>query len=443
MAIDFQRRQRNEYEQRLLDSAAKLLPAAALTPSMSLADAMVIKEGRGSKVVDMSGNEYIDYLLGSGPMLLGHAHPAVVAAVRGCLERGSSYLLPNEPSILLAEALVDAIPCAERLCYCSTGSDSTFFALRLARAYRKRDKILKFEGGYHGQGDHVLMSNQWTREPAAFPAPVPNSVGLPKSAENEVLVAPFNDIETTAGIIEKHRDELACVIVEPMQRTIPPAPGFLQELRAITARCEIPLIFDEVVTGFRLGYHSAQGYYGVTPDLCAIGKSISGGHPIGVVCGSDEIMRCAEGVRRITGDYASLAGTFSGNPVSCTVALAVLKELRKEGAYDALYERGRRLMRALQASLDDAGIPARVLGEPPAFQPWFTGEEIVDFRSSLSADPITGFRFAQLLLERGVLKAHEKFFVSMAHSDEDIDRTIEVIEDAVLALEGWKSDEDC
>jgi glutamate-1-semialdehyde 2,1-aminomutase len=184
-----QRRQRNEYEQRLLDSAAKLLPAAALTPSMSLADAMVIKEGRGSKVVDMSGNEYIDYLLGSGPMLLGHAHPAVVAAVRGCLERGSSYLLPNEPSILLAEALVDAIPCAERLCYCSTGSDSTFFALRLARAYRKRDKILKFEGGYHGQGDHVLMSNQWTREPAAFPAPVPNSVGLPKSAENEVLVA--------------------------------------------------------------------------------------------------------------------------------------------------------------------------------------------------------------------------------------------------------------
>ncbi len=429
-----QRKRRTEYEQRLLDSAASLLPACALTPTMSLDSAMVIQSGQGSRIVDMSGNEYVDYLLGSGAMLLGHAHPAVVAAVRDYAERGSSYLLPNEPSILLAEELVAAVPCAERVVYCSTGSDSTFFALRLARAYRQRTKILKFEGGYHGQGDHVSMSNQWTQAPQPFPTPVPNSEGIPASVESEVLIAPFNDIETTTAIIRRHEDELAGVIVEPMQRTIPPAPGFLEGLRETTTECGIPLIFDEVVTGFRLAYGGAQDYYGVVPDLCALGKSLSGGHPIGVVCGSNEIMRLAEGVRRLTGGYVALTGTFSGNPISCAVALAVLKELRAEGAYDQLFERGRRLMSALQTACDAAGVPARVTGEPPAFEPWFTEEDVVDFRSSQTADPMLGFRFSQLLADRGVLKGHEKFFVSMAHSDADIDLTIEAIEDAVAEL---------
>ena len=195
------------------------------------------------------------------------------------------------------------------------------------------------------------------------------------------------------------------------------------------------MIFDEVVTGFRLAYGGAQEYYGVTPDLCAIGKSLSGGHPIGVVCGCDEIMRFAEGIRRLTGEYVSLTGTFSGNPVSCAAARAVLGELRRPGVYAALFEKGRRLMLALQASLDAAGIPAQVTGEPPAFQPWFTAQPVTDHRTAQTADAGLGARFAQLLFDRGILKAHEKFFVSTAHTEDDIDCTIAAIEDAVGELE--------
>jgi len=427
----FRRRERSPREQRLLEVAAALLPAGARTPTLSPDAAMVIGEGRGCRVRDLSGNEYIDYLLGSGPMFLGHAHPALVAAARDAVERGTSFLLPNEASILLAEEIVKAVPCAERVAFGSTGSEAVLFALRLARAYRKRDRILKFEGGYHGQADHVLMSNQWTREVAEFPVAVPNSEGIPAAAQGEVLVAPFNDIDRAASLIEAHADALAAVIVEPMQRTLPPRPGFLEGLRDVTRRLEIPLIFDEVVTGFRLAYGGAQEYYGVTPDLCALGKSISGGHPLSVVCGVEELMVFAEGVRRLTGHYVSLTGTFSGNPVSCAVGLAVLKELRREGAYEALFARGARLQQALQRSLDAAGIPAHVSGEPPAFEPWLGVEQVFDFRSCRRSDARLRFALAQALLDRGVLKAHEKFFVSMAHGDDDIDLTVDAIQDAV------------
>jgi glutamate-1-semialdehyde 2,1-aminomutase len=280
------------------------------------------------------------------------------------------------------------------------------------------------------------MSNQWTKEAKAFPTPVPNSEGIPKSVEEDVLIAPFNNLDLTSDIIEKNRDDLAGVIVEPMQRTIPPQPGFLEGLREITARYEIPLIFDEVVTGFRLAYGGAQEYYGVTPDLCAIGKSMSAGHPISAVCGRADIMEFAEGIRRITGNYVSLTGTYSGNPISCIAALATLKELRREGVYESVFEKGTKLRNALQKSLDKAGIPAQVLGEPPAFQPWFSETEIFDFRSSQSSNALFIFHLLQDLLDRGVLKGHEKFFISTVHSDEDIDFTIDVIDDAVQALKG-------
>ncbi len=428
------RRPRGEQEQHLLGRAAALLPAVALTPTMSLDTAMVVSHGKGSRLYDLSGNEYLDHLLGSGAMFVGHAHPRVVEAVRRQVERGSSYLLPNEPAILLAEELVRAVPCAERVAYCSTGSDATFFALRLARASTGREKVLKFEGGYHGQGDHVSMSNQWTTDPAPYPTPVPSSEGIPGSVLEEVLVAPFNDAATTAAIIEEHADQLAAVIVEPLQRTITPAPGFLEAVREATTRSGAVLVFDEVVTGFRLAYGGAQARYGVTPDLCALGKSISGGHPIGVVCGSGEIMRHAEGIRRLTGGYVAMTGTFSGNPVSCAAALAVLEELRTDGTYERLFDRGRRLMDAIDSACGRAGIPVRVTGEPPAFEPWFTDRDVVDFRSSMTADRGLGARFAGLLFDEGVLKAHEKFFLSTAHSDADIDRAIEAVEAAVVGL---------
>ena len=266
------RRPRSARESALLDLARKYLPGGVRNATTSPEYAMVIKEGRGARIWDVSGNAYIDYLLGSGPLLLGHAHPSVVAAVRDHLERGSTYLMVNEPAILLAEAIVQAVPCAEKVCFHSTGSEATLFAMRLARAYRKRDTMLKFEGAFHGMSDYALMSNQWTRTLQDYPSSVPNSMGIPRAVAGTVLTAPFNDIDTSTAIIEKYHDDLAGIIVEPMQRTIPPLPGFLAALRQAATHYDIPLIFDEVVTGFRLAYGGAQEYYGVVPDLCALGK---------------------------------------------------------------------------------------------------------------------------------------------------------------------------
>jgi glutamate-1-semialdehyde 2,1-aminomutase len=401
---------------------------------MSLDSAMVVARGEGSRIWDLSGNEYLDYLLGSGPMLLGHAHPAVVAAAREQVGNGTNFLLPNEPSIMLAEELVRAVPCAEQVAFCSTGSDSTFFALRLARAHTGRSRILKFEGGYHGQGDAVSMSNQWTHDPPPLPQPVPNSEGIPASTLAEVLIAPFNDLPATTELIERHAHELAAVIVEPLQRTIPPRPGFLQGLREVTAGHDVPLVFDEVVTGFRLAYGGAQEHYGVVPDLCALGKSLSGGHPLGVVCGSEEIMRNAQGIRRLTGGYVAMTGTFSGNPVSCAVGLAVLEQLRAPGVYESLFTRGERLMAGLRSAAEQAGIAVQVTGEPPAFEAWFTDQDVVDHRSSLTADSMMRLRFGQALVERGVVKAHEKFFLSTAHSDADIDVTVDAVHAAMAEI---------
>ncbi|MDG2050972.1 MAG: aminotransferase class III-fold pyridoxal phosphate-dependent enzyme [Myxococcota bacterium] len=434
MNADQPKKPRGSREQKLLDEAAALLPASARHVTASPQSAMIIREGRGSRLFDLSGNEYLDYLLGSGPMLVGHAHPVVLQAVAAALERGASFLLPTESAVELAREVVRSTPCAERVVFGNTGSDGVIFAIRLARAYRKRDKVLKFEGAYHGQGDALLMSNQWTAEPAAFPRPVANSIGLPIHTQEEVLIAPWNDIDRTAEIITRYSDELACVIAEPMQRTLPPRPGFLEQLRELTLRIDVPLIFDEVVTGYRLGYGSGQGYYGVTPDLCVLGKSLSAGHPLSVVAGRRDLMQFAEGGRRLTGDYVSLTGTYSGNPISCTAALAALELLREPDVYANLFKRGQRLMVGCRKAFEAVGIPVQILGEPPAFEPWFADHEIYDFRSAQKSDRALSFRFGQALLDRGIVKGHEKFFVSIVHTDEDIDYTIDAIQDAAHEL---------
>src|SRR5574337_1133700 len=278
-------------ESRLLDLATRYLPGGVLGTSRFPPElAFVVKRAQGSKLWDVSGREYIDYLLGSGPMILGHAHPAVVAAVAEQLGKGTTYFLVNEPIVHLAEELCRAIPCAEQIRFTSTGSEATFFALRLARASRQRDKILKFEGGFHGSHDYSLMSFN-PKSPKAFPAPVPDSAGIPHVLEGEVLIAPFNDLATTEALLAVYADQLAAVIVEPFQRILPPQKGFLQGLRALTQRYGIPLVFDEVVTGFRFAYGGAQEYYGVVPDLAAYGKIIGGGFPLAAVCGHEAIMR--------------------------------------------------------------------------------------------------------------------------------------------------------
>jgi glutamate-1-semialdehyde 2,1-aminomutase len=257
---------------------------------------------------------------------------------------------------------------------------------------------------------------------------------VPAAIRDTVLIAPFNDTETARDIILDLQGELAAVIVEPLQRTIPPRPGFLPGLRELTQRHGIVLVFDEVVTGFRLAYGGAQRHYGVVPDLCALGKSISAGHPLGIVCGRAEIMAQADPARIGTSTYVAQTGTYSANPVSAAAALASLAELAREGAYERLFATGRCLMEALRHLLAGAEIPAQVTGEPPAFEVWFTDREIDDFRATLAADHGLHDRFTALLLERGILKAHEKFFVSLAHTEEDVRATIEAFAGAIETL---------
>ena len=423
---EFVRRPRSEREKALLATSARLLPSAVLSSSFSPDHAMVVASASGARIRDASGNEYIDYLMGSGPLLLGHAHPAVVEAVRHQAEKGSSFLIANEKTIELAEAIAECVPCAEKICFNNSGSESTFFALRIARAFTGREKFMKFEGGFHGMHDYALMSNQWTSEPADFPAPTANSAGIPRAIEDQVLIGPWNDLETSARLIEEHAGELAAVIVEPMQRSFPPEPGFLEGLRELTQRHGIALIFDEVVTGFRLALGGAQEYYGVVPDLAAVCKGIASGYPISVLCGRADMMEHADPRRLAKGDHVRMTGTFSGNAIACAAALATLGELRREGTYTGLFAQGQKLMDGLGQALGRAGIPHCVSGEPPAFQPWFGPEVVTNFRQAAAADPVLGARFGSLLVDHGILKAHEKFFVSTAHGDAEIEQTLDV-----------------
>ena len=277
---------RNEHELALVEKARQFMPAGGLGNTGA---EIILRSGKGSRVWDESGNEYIDYLIGSGPMFAGHAHPRVTAAVREQVELGSTFFANNRYAIELAEAIVDAVPCAEQVRFVSSGTEADAYAMRLARSYRGRDKILKFEGGYHGMSDTSLQSLA-PKRPGNFPRPVPDSAGIPDGVADEVLVAPYNDLDAVADLIREHGDEIAGLIVEPVQRIIPPVPGFLEGLRELTEKHDIVLIFDEVVTGFRMAYGGAQEHYGVTPDLCTLGKACGGGYPLAAIAGREEIM---------------------------------------------------------------------------------------------------------------------------------------------------------
>ncbi len=425
---------RSAEESSLLERARKRLPGGVLGTSRYAEEAaFVVKHGKGSKIYDVSGREYIDYVLASGPLILGHAHPAVVAAVRAQIEGGSTYFMVTEPIIQLAEEICRALPCAEQVRFTSTGSEATFFALRTARTARQRDKILKFEGGYHGAHDYSMMSST-PRSPKAFPAPVPDSSGIPHAIEADVLIAPYNDLATVEGIVDTHADELAAVIIEPFQRLIPPQPGFLQGLREITRRHGILLIFDEVVTGFRLAYGGAQQYYGVVPDIACVGKIVGGGFPLAAVCASEELMRPFDPQQDGKGDFISQSGTLNGNPIAAVAGLATLAELRKPGAYETIHGTGRRLMAGLRELVERSGLPAQVVGEPVVFDIIFSGEPITDYRSLQKADGALARAFTTELIKRGVVKNTQKMYVSLVHSEADVARTLEACEDALKTL---------
>jgi glutamate-1-semialdehyde 2,1-aminomutase len=404
----------------LAGEARKVLPGGSFG---NMPAEVVLRDGKGARVWDENGKEYVDFLLGSGPMFIGHAHPEVTAAIQSQVPLGTTFFANNRHGIALAEAIVEAVPCAEQVRFVCSGTEADLYAMRAVRAFRKRDKILKFEGGYHGMSDYALMSMA-PRNPGNFPRAIPDSAGIPKSVADEMLVAAFNDIEMVESLIREHKDELAGVIVEPFQRLLPPQPGFLQALRKVTAEHGIPLIFDEVVTGFRFAYGGAQEYYGVTPDLCTLGKIVGGGFALAAIAGRADIMKHFDRLAVADEDFLFQVGTLSGNPVASVAGLATLDVLRRPGTYENVFRTGRTLMAALGEILRKAGVKATIVGEPPLFDVLFTDQPLKDYRDTLKGDKAIAGRFNKLLRERGIMKGETKYYVSVAHTQADIDHTI-------------------
>ena len=421
---------RSDHELALVEKARQYMPAGGLG---NTSYEIIIQSGRGSRVWDESGNEYIDYLIGSGPMFAGHAHPRVIAAVREQVELGSTFFANNRHAIELAEAIVDAVPCAEQVRFVSTGTEADSYAMRLARSYRGRDKILKFEGGYHGMSDTGLQSLAPKRL-TNFPRPVPDSGGIPSGVGDEVIVAPYNDLDAVANLIKEHGDEIAGLIVEPVQRIIPPVAGFLEGLRELTAKHDIVLIFDEVVTGFRMAYGGAQEHFGVTPDLCTLGKACGGGYPLAAVAGREEIMALFDANRVEEDRFLFQVGTLSGNPIAAVAGLATLEVLREPGTYERVNATGNRLMEGLGERLREHGFTATILGIPACFEAVFAPGPITDYRGTLRGDASLGRRLNELLLERGIVKGETKYYLSIAHDDDDVRQTFDAWSDAIGVL---------
>ena len=427
--------QRTPLERDLLEKASQFFPGSG-TGNTTYPEELkfLVREGKGGRIWDVSGNEYVDWLMGSGPMILGHAHPAVTEAVLSAVGRGSTFFTTNDQAVLLAEELVKAVPCAEQVRFTTSGTDACFQAMRVARAYTGKEKILKFEGGYHGTSDYAMMS-VFASASVEFPQAEANTAGIPQALNDLMLVSQFNDLDTTAAIISAHKDEIAAVIVEPLQRTLAPDPGFLQGLRKITQDAGLLLIFDEIVTGFRLAYGGAQEYYGVTPDMCTVGKIMGGGYPLAGLMGNADVMSVYDRAAVSSADYVDQIGTLNGFPIACAAGLATLEELRAEGAYERLREVGSRVRGALVDACEEEGFSVQSVGEDAIFDIYFAESPVRNFRDGLAADGQPLARLNAGLLERGILKSWpQKFYPSMAHTDADIERTVDAIRAVVPTI---------
>jgi glutamate-1-semialdehyde 2,1-aminomutase len=382
---------------------------------------------KGSKIWDIDGNEYIDYLIGSGPMLVGHGHPEVLDAVQSHLDKGFTYFTSNPIAVELAEEICDAVPCAEQLRYVSTGGEADMYAMRLARAYTGRNKILKFEGGYHGMSDEGQMSLMPRMDQLVdFPTAIPDSAGILSAVKDNVLSAPYNDFEYVTMLFEQHADDIAGIIVEPLQRIIPPKEGFLKHLRDLCTKHGALLIFDEVVTGFRLSYGGAQEKYGVTPDLCTLGKTIGGGFPLAAIAGRRDVLSLFN--KSTAGSkWLMQIGTLSGNPIASIAGLKTLEILKRKGQYDQLRSNGRIIQDAITESLNKHGIAHKICGDETLFDIAFTDKEINDYRDVLAADQQQLITFNDALREKGILKAINKFYVHLGLSDDDLQKTVDAI----------------
>jgi glutamate-1-semialdehyde 2,1-aminomutase len=362
---------------------------------------VVIASGQGSRLYSTDGDGYLDYILGSGPLILGHANPQVVAAVQEQASRGSTFYALNEPIIRLGQLMVESVPCAEQVMFASTGAEATYLALRLARAATGRDLILRFAGSYHGHHDYVSTQ----------------SAGVPEAVKETVLTATFNDLASVEAQFAAHSGQVAAVIVEPLHRIVGPAPGFLNDLARVTRAAGALLIFDEVVTGFRLAWGGGQERYGVTPDLATYGKIVGGGYPLSAICGRREIMERASPRRNGQPDYVFISGTLSGNPISAAAGLATLAELRQPGVYERLDHVGERLRRGFNEAAEEFDLPLEMRGEGAV-----NGVVVTDQGAANGSALIPALGSA--LFEQGIASNLGKVYVSLAHSDADINETV-------------------
>ena len=419
--------------QQLFAQAQQFIPGGVNSPVRSFRAVSgtppFIARGQGCRVSDVDGNEYIDYLGSWGPLVLGHAHPAVVEALQRAAEGGTSFGAPVELEVELARCICQALPSVDRVRLVSSGTEACMSAIRLARAYTGRSKIIKFSGCYHGHADGLLVK----AGSGAMTHGIPTSAGVPESYAAETLVADYNDVASVESFFQAWPDGIAGIIVEPVagnMGVVPPAEGFLESLRRITAANGAMLIFDEVITGFRLAYGGAQTRYGITPDITCLGKIIGGGLPVGAYGGRQDIM---EMVAPLGPMYQ--AGTLSGNPLAVTAGLTTLTELQRAGTYERLESLAGRLADGLTQAFARAEVPGTLNRVGSMMTGFFTAGPVDTLAQVEQADTEAYGRYFHAMLERGVYLAPSQFeagFVSLAHTEADIDRTLEI---AAAALE--------
>jgi glutamate-1-semialdehyde 2,1-aminomutase len=410
---------------KLFRKASAVIPGGVNSPVRAFnavgGNPIFIERAKGSKIYDVDGNSYIDYVLSWGPMILGHAHPGVVKALRKAVEAGTSYGAPTALEIELAELVIKAYPSMDKVRMVNSGTEATMSAIRVARGFTGRDKIIKFEGCYHGHADGLLVK----AGSGAMTFGVPDSPGVPKSYAKNTITLPFNDAHALKKTIEKEGKSIACVILEPVVGNIGcvlPKPGFLETVRKLTEKHDIVLIFDEVMTGFRVSFGGAQARYGIRPDMTCLGKVIGGGLPVGAYGGRKEIMSLVSPEGPV---YQ--AGTLSGNPLAMTAGIVTLKELSKKGVYREIEKKSAMLEKGLADSAKRAGVGTRFYRAGSMFCTYFTDREVFDYTSAKSSDTAKFSKFFSGLLQRGVNVAPSQFeagFMSLAHTERDIERTV-------------------
>ncbi|WP_349408046.1 glutamate-1-semialdehyde 2,1-aminomutase [Pseudalkalibacillus sp. SCS-8] len=423
-----------EKSQEAFKKATPLMPGGVNSPVRAFKsvemDPIYMKRGKGSKIVDLDDNEYIDYVLSWGPLILGHADDQVVEALKKATELGTSFGAPHEMETKLAELVIERVPSIDVVRMVNSGTEATMSALRLARGYTGRNKILKFEGCYHGHGDSLLIK----AGSGVATLGLPDSPGVPESIARNTITVPYNDEESIRYAFKEYGDDIAGVIVEPVagnMGVVPPKEGFLEFLREITTDHGSLLIFDEVMTGFRVGYQCAQGHYGVTPDLTCLGKVIGGGLPVGAYGGKKEIM---DQVAPSGPIYQ--AGTLSGNPLAMTAGYETLRQLT-EKSYEEFNRKAERLEKGLSEAARKYNVPHHINRAGSMVGFFFTDREVVNYETASSSNLEAFTVYFKAMIEQGVSippSQYEGLFLSTKHTDEDIDRTIEASEQAFKAV---------